>query len=81
MGDICKDLTILKKADNEENLKEAIKEDSKLHIVKFKRSKLTASVVGAYSVSRNLSFDNLDLPNRISSEGYPLGTVIPKTEQ
>jgi len=32
-------------------------------------------------MSRNLSFDHTDLSHRISSEGYHLGTVVPKTEQ
>jgi len=32
-------------------------------------------------MSRHLSYDHSDLPNKISSEGYSLGTVEPKTEQ
>jgi hypothetical protein len=57
LGDICKDLTILKKADKSENRKEN-QEENQLHIIKFKRSKLSANVVGAHSMSRHLSYDH-----------------------
>jgi len=69
----------LKKADEEENKRENV--NTALHIVKFKKSKLIANVVGAFSMSRHLSYDNTDLPNNISQEGYKLGSVVPKTEQ
>jgi hypothetical protein len=56
IGDIYKDLAILKKAGKTENIQEN-QDESKLHIVKYKRSKLACNVVGAYSMSRHLSYD------------------------
>lgn len=80
LGDVCKDISIVKHADKEEMTKERTAEKN-LHIIKYKQTNINANVIGAYSLSKHLSFDNLDLKNKISQEGFALGTVVHKTSQ
>lgn len=74
LGDTIKNLTVLKKSNAEENHKQ--KQDSnELHIIKYTKNDLDVNVVGAFSMSRHLSFDRTDFLKRVDAEGQSFGRV------
>lgn len=80
LGDAYKNLTVLKKSDAVENQKQKLESD-KLHVIKYTKNDLDVNVVGAFSMSRHLSYDKTDLMKNVDKEGQPLGSVHMMSEQ
>lgn len=52
-----------------------------LHIIKYTKNDLMANIVGAFSMSRHLSYDRTDFMKKVDSEGQQLGTVNKMSKQ
>ena len=59
IGDAYKNLTLLKKTDEEDNKREKVQE-SDCYFKKVMSNKIEASVVGAYSLNRRLALQEVD---------------------
>jgi len=60
MGDAYRNLTVLKRAGEEENKKEKLESMDLINIKKVMSNKIEAHVIGAYSLNRHLSLSRTD---------------------
>jgi uncharacterized membrane protein len=58
VGDAYRNITVLKKTDEEENKRE--KDINAFNVIKVLSNKIEAYVIGAFSLNRNLSLHNQD---------------------
>ena len=78
VGDAYRNLTILKKTDEEENKRE--KDLNAFNVRKVLSNKIEAYVIGAYSLNRHLSLSDLDTYGRSAKPHIPHATVKQLTE-
>ena len=79
IGDAYKNLTLLKKTDEEENRKERLDQSSEL--INFKKvmsNKIDANVIGAYSLNRRLALNEADYAKLCGGGRHR--QIIPLTE-
>lgn len=80
LGDTLKNLSVIKKTDPEENMKQKLRGDQ-LHFIKYTRNDLAANVVAAFSMARHLNCDRTDYLKKLDQEGQPHGQVNMMSEQ
>ena len=60
IGDAYKNLTLLKKCDEEENKREKVEASDLINFKKVMSNKIEACVVGAFSLNRRLALPEVD---------------------